>query len=297
MPYLSADYVYRFLRVSGTCREAFDRRLVATEVDDRIDSNPGFAWRHADLFMAGFPRVGLKPGYDMLCYFTLVGSNRSSGLLGYKKDGPEMVPDMIDADFLGSYDGNEDKPFTGTARQDEQVLLVPTMPPNWAGEEGECPAWLKPNPNEVLRDDGTIEGVFERSQLLIWSSEPVNQWHAVGYGHHAIQLINPTPDETFKRVDTEGRRLEETDIGNRVPLPDVWLPRVELGLPGSDLGWAALPAEQAAAFHGKPCNVVRFYTYSEHVFRAYYERTVWLTDDVWHSECRPVLMGEDGFIC
>jgi hypothetical protein len=72
---------------------------------------------------------------------------------------------------------------------------------------------------------------------------------------------------------------------------------VELGLPGSDLGWAALTAEQAAAFHGKTCNVVRFYTYSEHVFRAYYERTVWITDDVWHSECRPVLMGEDGFIC
>lgn len=296
MPYLSADYVYRFLRVSGTCREAFDRRLVATVVDERIDDSPGFAWRHADFFLAGFPRVGLKSGYDMLCYFTVSPSDRSSGLLGYSKDGPELVSDMIDADFLGSYDGDEDKPFVGTARQDEQVLFIPKMPPNWAAEEEECPPWLRPNPNDVLTDDGTIEGVFERSQLLLWSREPVNQWHAVGYGHHAIQLM-PQPDESFKPVDPEGNRLEWADVGKRVPLPDVWLPQVELGLSGSDLDWAAPPAEQAAAFRGKACNVVRFYTYSEHVFRAYYEFTVWITDDAWHVGYRPVLMGEGGFIC
>lgn len=297
MPYLSADYVYRFLRVSAMCREAFDRRLIAIEANERSDPGPGFAWRHADLFMAGFPRVGLKSGYDMLCYFTVVSGNRSSGLLGYKKDGPEMVPDAIDADFLASYDGNEDSPFVGTARQDEQVLLVPKMPPNWAQEEGECPSWLRPDPNEVLMDDGTLEGAFERAQLLIWSSEPVNQWHAVGYGHHAIQLMTPAPDESFRPVDAEGKRLEGVDAVGRVPLPEVWLPRVELGLSGSDLGWAALPEGQAAAFRDKTCKVVRFYTYSKHVFMAYYEFTVWLAEDVWHMERRPVLMGEGGFIC
>lgn len=297
MPYLSADYVYRFLRVSETCREAFDRRLIAIEADERSDPSPRFAWRHADLFMAGFPRVGLKPGYDMLCYFTVVSRDRSSGLLGYRKDGPEMVPDMIDADFQESYDGNEDKPFVCTARQDEQVLLVPKMPPNWAYEEGECPSWLRPDPNDVLTDDGTIEGVFERAQLLIWSSEPVNQWHAVGFGHHAIQLSTPTLDESFKAVDAEGNRLEGADAVGRVPLPEVWLPQVDLGLSGTDLGRAALPEGKAAAFHDKTCNVVRFYTYSEHVFRAYYEFTVWLTDDAWHMQRRAVLMGEGGFIC
>jgi hypothetical protein len=297
MPHLSADYVYRFLRVSAACREAFDRRLVATAVNEETDHSPGFAWRHADLFMAGFPRVGLKPGYDMLCFFTLVSSDRSSGLLGYKKDGPEMVRDLIDADFQESYDGDEDKPFVGTARQDEQVLLVPKMPPNWAQQEGECPSWLRPDPNDVLTDDGTIEGVFERAQLLIWSSEPVNQWHAVGFGHHAIQLNTPTPDESFKPVDAEGNRLERGDATNRVALPDVWLPQVELGLSDSNLGWAALPAEKAAAFRGKTLNVVRFYTYSEHVFRAYHEFTVWITEDVWHLDQRAVLMGEGGFIC
>ena len=144
MPYLSDDYVYRFLRVSATCREAFDRRLIAIEVDERCDSGPRFAWRHADLFMAGFPRVGLMPGYDMLCYFTVVSSNRSSGLLGCKKDSPEMVPGLVDADFQESYDGDADKLLVGTARQDEQVLLVPKMPLNWAHEEGECPSWLRP---------------------------------------------------------------------------------------------------------------------------------------------------------
>ena len=297
MPHLSADYVYRFLRVSAACREAFDRRLVARAVNEETDHSPGFAWRHADLFMAGFPRVGLKPGYDMLCFFTLVSSDRSSGLLGYRKDGPEMVRDLIDADFQESYDGDEDKPFVGTARQDEQVLLVPKMPPNWAQEEGECPSWLRPDPNDVLTDDGTIEGAFERAQLLIWSSEPVNQWHAVGFGHHAIQLVTPTPDESFKPVDAEGNWPEGADPVGRVPIPEVWLPRVELGLSGTDLGWAALPEGKAAAFRDKTCNVVRFYTYSEHVFRAYYEFTVWLTDDVWHMEWRAVLMGEGGFIC
>lgn len=298
MPYLSAEYVCRFLRLSSVCREEFDRRLEPSEQTDRNEQASRFVWRHADLFLAGFPRVRPKPGYDLLCRFVLASSDRTSRLVGYRKDCPEMVPDRIDFEMsMDSWDGDDRVPYMGTARQDRQVLQVPQMPAEWGEEEGQCPDWLKPNPNVVLTDDGTPEGIFERAQLLLWSSQPVNRWHAVGYGHHAMQFSPPTVDDSFRRVDEKGRPLDVDDPARPVPLPEVWLPRVETGLSCANAAWTPPSAEERVALEGKTFSVVRFYTYSELCFRAYYEVTVWLTGDVWHSDFRTILNGGGGFIC
>lgn len=297
MPHLSPDYVYRFLRVSAVCREQFDKRLEPITSILRCEERAGFAWRHADLFLAGFPRVGLKHGHDMLCHFSLNDSNRSSRLLGYVKDGPKMVPDRIESD-IRLFGGDDDaESFIGSVKQDQQVLSVPEIPLGWNAEGYDCPAWLKPNPNVILTDDGTCEGVFERAQLLLWSNEPVNRWHAVGYAHHEIRLSPPALGDSWHAVDAEWRPVDRTEAVKSRHLPDQWLPLVEIGIDCTASDWATLPPEEGPAFAGKTCNVVRFYTFSGHLPEAFYEVTVWITDDVWHARVLPILMGKGGFVC
>lgn len=300
MPHLTADSVCRFLRVMDVCWEAFGWRLTSGGPEHRYHDPACIAWRHADLFLAGFPRVSLKPGHDLLCWFHLSVDNRTSGLVGYRKDGPKMVRDRIDFEMdLESWDGDDRVAFVGTAREDHHVLLVPEIPADWNEYAEKYPDWLLPNPNLVLMDDGTPEGIFERAQLLLWSGEPVSLWHAVGYGHHAIQLSTPIFDESFTPTDAEGHPLPEGDPAGRSMVPHNWLPRVETGLSCDNMEWAPIPAEaeERGKFEGKTVNVVRFYTYSELGFKTYYEVTVWITDDVWHSEFRPILKGADGYIC
>jgi len=299
MPYLTSDYVHRFLRVNAVCREAFDSRVELNSSDWRHETGDHLVWRHADLFLAGFPRIGVKPGYDLLCYFTRDDANRKSGIVGYAKDCPEMVPDIVDQQVL-LYQAEQKEPMVcdGTALQDEEVLLVPRMPSGWQYDDRHnSHPWLMRDPNIVLTDDGTPEGAFERAQFLLWSTEPVNRWHAVGYGHHRICMTPVTPNDQWRPVDADGRMLEKTEQERSIPLPDIWLPRVELRLAPSARDWAPLPGEHQSVFAGKPCNVVRFYTHSGHYPAAFYEVTVWFTEDAWHSNFRTVLEGGGGYIC
>lgn len=298
VPYLSKDYVCRFLRANSACRNLFDKQLEITRPELFEETENHAAWRHADLFLAGFPRVGVKPGYDVLCHFTVRDSNRSSRLVGYVKGAPEMVPDLMDEAFIATREDHDERvPFHGTALEDQQILMIPQMPSRWAeGVREGGPAWLQHNINAVLTDDGTPEGVFERALLLIWSKEPVNRWHAVGFGEHVIQLTPVKPGKSFRPVDADGRRLDSGDAKGHQPLPKVWLPLVEQHLPRADLDGSKLPEDQRAGFEGKVCDMVRFHTFCEFGIRAYYEVTVWITEDVWHSEFRVMLAGEGGCI-
>lgn len=298
MPYLSKDYVCRFLRTNSACRNLFDKQLEITRPRLFDETENHAAWRHADLFLAGFPRVRIKPGYDVLCYFTVRDPNRSSGLVGYVKGAPEMVPDPMDEAVIATREDHEESvPFHGTALEDQQVLIIPRMPSRWAEELSEGgPPWLQHNINAVLADDGTPEGVFERALLLLWSKEPVNRWHSVGFGDHAIQLSPVKPGKSFKPADADGRRLDGADARKHVQVPKVWLPLVNQRLPGADFDRAELSADQRAAFEGKVCDMVCFHTFCEFGIRAYYEVTVWITEVVWHSEFRVILAGEGGCI-
>ena len=154
------------------------------------------------------------------------------------------------------------------------------MPPGWAvGDRAKCPAWIESDPHRAFTDDGTPAGLFERAQLLLWSSEPINQWHAIGYGHH--RLIT-RPFDTW-----------------RIPglsLPVQWLPEVERHQRASDVDDVELPEEASYRFENGPCDVVRFWTSCSLGIEAIYRFTVLMNEDSWHYSAQSFPTGEGGYI-
>ena len=288
MPYLTEDYLNRYQRLRQVCFDAYESRVEQPRLH-RFDEPPHpIGWRHADLFLAAFPRVHRRPGFDVLCWFTQGDPNCFSGLIGYSVGVPEMVLDPFDVEAVIRFDDESEDALLGTAEVDGKVLRVPAMPAAFQnGHFEDLPSWLHRDINSVIEDDGTPEGIFERSQLLLWSREPINQWHAVGYGNHRLLTEAPA---------AESAGLLPVAGEEGAPLPDNWLPQAEESLSASSVAWATLPPDQAECFAGKPCKVARFYTYT-HFFPARVERnTIWMADDCWHEEIKTVLKGEFGAI-
>lgn len=288
MAILSADFVTRFVRLSTTCRQQFASRVDLavkhcfngdlTARDFLPVDEPGkWAWCHADLFMAGFPKVRVRPGIDIVCYFSVDPTNRNSSLLAYHQDAAPMVEDPLETAILMA-EATEQSDGSGsgeTLRID--VCSVPEMPSGWERHDTSVhPVWIEDDLLRVLHDDGTPEGLFEKAQFLLWSEEPINRWHAVGFGYHEIELRPPAPG-TFPGLS----------------LPANWLPVVERGRRLSDI---ELPPELSSRFEGKAYDVVQFWTSSSFGVGAFYKFTVLMADDAWHysTQCFPT--GESGYI-
>jgi hypothetical protein len=277
MPVLSADFVKRFVRQCTTCRDVYGSRVATALEHDGLsllglDDPRRMAWCNADLFMAGFPRVGVKPGFDVLCYFTLDSTNRSSSLLGYRKDAAPMIKDPLGRVLKLAEKNDED-----AGRVLSSVCLIPEMPPGWERHDTSVhPVWIEDDLVRVVHDDGTPEGLFEKAQFLLWSEEPINRWHAVGFGYHELELRPPAPG-TFPGLS----------------LPANWLPVVERGRRLSD---TELPPEVSSRFEGETCDIAQFWTSSSFGDRAFYKFTVLMADDAWYSSTQRFPTGESGYL-
>jgi hypothetical protein len=286
MPHLTKNYLDRYERLRAVCFDSFEARVERPTLLTSDEEQHPLAWRHADLFLGAFPRVRRRQGFEILCCFTQRDDNRVSELLGYSVQGPDYVPDPFD---IGTkFDEQNEDALIGTAERDRKILLIPAIPPSCQlGSLDDCPTWLHRDINTVIEDDGTPEGIFERSQLLLWAGEPINRWHSVGYGHHDLL-------DEFPAALSESMMPSADD--EAAPQPSSWLPRVETALCPSDISWASLPTNQLQRFRDRPCKVVRFFTQTMFIQERIEEATVWINDDHWHLERRSVFEGGIGAI-
>ncbi len=291
MAILSARFVTRFDRLSTAYRDRFASRVdlvvrdhfreyMAVKDFMPVDEPGKWAWCRADLFLAGFPKVRVRPGIDIVCYFSVDPNNRNSSLLAYHQDAAPMVEDPLEKAMLMAEAMKQSNDSSSAPPTRFHGCLIPEMPPGWETHDTRVhPAWIETDLLRVVHDDGTPEGLFEKAQLLLWSGEPINLWHAVGYGHHRIEVYPP------ERGRFPG-----------LSLPEVWLPLAERNRAASEIDGVEVEGDSWRRVEGQPCDVVQFWTSSSFGIEAFYRHTLLMTDDAWHHSTQCFPTGESGYI-